>query len=204
MALFAGFLLRLYFAYNYPLDAGDGPVYANIARNWFFHGGYALSVNTGSGLESTLHATIIRLPGYPFFLGVCFTIFGHSNTQAVMLLQAILDLFTCLLIAAVAKQLCGTRAARWALWLAVLCPFTAVYTAAILSESLEMFSSIAALYCFLRLMDAPPTKSPRWLWAALLALSTTYAALLRPDGALIGVVLYPAIFLYGRRVLGSR
>ncbi|MGC8548943.1 MAG: ArnT family glycosyltransferase [Acidobacteriaceae bacterium] len=204
LALLAGFLLRILFVLQFPVNAGDGPIYSDIARNWFFHGIYGLSTNPDSGIASSLHPTIIRMPGYPFFLGLCFAIFGQNSYLSIMLVQVVLDLFTCLLIAAIARRLCGNRAAWWALWLAVLCPFTAAYTAAILTETLELLCTTAAFYCFLRLLDSTSSASPRWPWTALLALSATTAALLRPDGALIGVVLYPAIFIYGRKSLGPR
>lgn len=203
LALLAGLSLRLWFVLQYPVHDDDGPLYANIAHNWFLHGIYGFSATLGPGMENPVHATIIRLPGYPFFLGICFAIFGKTNYLAVMLVQMILDLLTCLLIAAIADRLCGRRAAWWALWLAVLCPFTAAYSASLLTETLELLCTAAAFYCFLRLLK-PPSRLPQWSWTVLLALSATYAALLRPDGALIGLVLYPAIFLYGRKVLGIR
>lgn len=199
-ALGAGLILRLWFIAYYPVNSGDGPIYAAIAHNWFTHAVYGFTSTPGA----PAHATIIRLPGFPFFLGICFKLFGAGNYLAIRILQAFLDLVTCMLVAAIARLLGGSRAGWWALWLAVLCPFTAGYTAIILTETLELLASTAAFYCFLRLMQSDSAQRPRWRWTILLSLSSTYAALLRPDGALIGLVLYPAIFLCGRRILGFR
>ena len=67
------------------------------------------------------------------------------------------------------------------------------YTAAPLTETLELFSIALAFYALPRFLDAP-----RWKWALVLAVSWSYAALLRPDGPLLAVTLCPAMFFYGR------
>jgi Dolichyl-phosphate-mannose-protein mannosyltransferase len=115
----------------------------------------------------------------------------------VLYLQAIIDLGTCLLIASLAAQICGPRAARVALLLAALCPFTANYVAAPLTETLSIFCVALG---FLALVEV--LKGPRLLWTALLIFSWSYAALLRPDGALLAVVLWTALIVYGRHSLG--
>src|SRR6267154_6030705 len=73
-----------------------------------------------------------------------------------MLAQAFVDLATCVLAAAVADGLAaGTpdasrgRAAAAALWLTVLCPFTANYAAVPLTEVLATFFTTLALLIFL-------------------------------------------------------
>jgi Dolichyl-phosphate-mannose-protein mannosyltransferase len=191
LALAAGLALRLGFIRYYAEIEGDPLIYGDIAKNWFFHGIYGLS-KAGS-----IAPTIIRLPGYPLFLGLCFRLFGIEHYHAVLYAQAVADLLTCLLVGAIAGRMCGSRAGWWALWLAVLCPFTANYTAIAVTETLELLATAAAFYAFLRLL-----REPRLRWTLLLACSACYAALLRPDGALVGITLYPALLLYGRRPLG--
>lgn len=196
LALSAGLALRLWFVAAFPDTDGDPMIYGSIARNWFFHGIYGITV------RGHTHPTIIRLPGYPLFLGLCFTLFGRGNYTAAMLVQVIFDLGTCLIIAALARHLCNRRAGQWALWLAALCPFTANYTAAGLTETLELFTIAAAFYAFMRLVEEQPADHLRitrsmWGWTLLLAITVTYGALLRPDGPLTGVVLYPALLIYG-------
>jgi len=110
-ALAAGLLLRLWFVRHLALIAGDSLVYGDIAKNWLQHGIYGF---TEPGLQPgsiQIRPTLIRLPGYPFFLAVCFCIFGMENYTAVLYAQTAADLVTCCLAAAIAKRLFGPRAA---------------------------------------------------------------------------------------------
>jgi hypothetical protein len=84
-----------------------------------------------------------------------------------------------------------------ALWLAALCPFTANYVAMPLTETPSIFSVALGLYAF-----ACVIERPNWRWMLTLAFAWSYAALLRPDGALLAIVFFPALILYGRRSLG--
>jgi hypothetical protein len=115
-----------------------------------------------------------------------------------MFAQVAIDLATCLLIAARARRIWSTRAGWWALWLAALCPFTANFAAVPLTETLELFFTALAFYAFDRFL-----QSPRWPWALTMAAAWSYATLLRPDGALLGFALCPAIVFYGYRRWGS-
>jgi len=159
------------------------------------HGVYG---KTTSGI---LRPTLIRLPGYPLFLAACFKLFGMEHYHAVMFLQTAIDLASCLLIGAFTRRIWSAKAAWWALWLAVLCPFTANYAAVPLTETLEIFSISVALYALARFLE---TDTPRWRWALLEALAWSYAAVLRPDGALLAVTLCPAMVWYGRRRWGTK
>jgi 4-amino-4-deoxy-L-arabinose transferase-like glycosyltransferase len=188
LALAAGAALRLWFIHAWPEVEGDPLLYGDIAKNWMLHGIYGLT--DGSQIEPTL----IRLPGYPLFLVLCFRVFGMENYHAVMFVQALIDLGTCLLVSALARRLWSPRAGRWALWLAVLCPFTANYVATPLTEILELFCTAFAFYALVRFLE-----TPRWSWAIALGASWSYATLLRPDGALLAVALCPAMVFYGRR-----
>src|SRR5258708_18969608 len=134
LALAAGLALRLWFVAHQARIAGDTLLYGNIARNWMQHGVYSFTPLPGPPLP-----TLIRLPGYPLFLMACFSIFGVEHYAAVMYVQCVIDLCTCLLMAALARRLFGPRAAMAALWLSALCPFTAIYTAAPLTEVLTLF-----------------------------------------------------------------
>ena len=192
LALAAGAALRLWFIHAYPEVEGDPLIYGDIAKNWMLHGIYGLS----SG--SQINPTLIRLPGYPLFLNLCFRLFGMEHYHAVMFAQVAIDLATCLLIAALARRIWSTRAGWWALWLAALCPFTANFAAVPLTETLELFFTALAFYAFDRFL-----QSPRWPWALAMAAAWSYATLLRPDGALLAVALCPAIVFYGYRRWGA-
>lgn len=192
-ALAAGAALRLWFIHAYPEVQGDPLVYGDIAKNWLLHGVYGLSTSDG------IHPTLIRLPGYPLFLLLCFRLFGLEHYHAVMYVQTVIDLASCLLIFGFTERIASTRAAWVALWLAVLCPFTANYAATPLTETLEIFSVALALYSFARLLE-----NPQWRWVLLLAFAFSYAAILRPDGALLAVAFCPAILYYGATLWGTR
>src|SRR5262249_54372803 len=163
-------------------------IYGDLAKNWLLHGIYGVT----DGASAT--PTLIRLPGYPFFLLLCFHFFGLEHYTAVMYAQAVIDLGSCLLIAAFVRRIATPRAAMIALWLAVLCPFTANYVASPLAETLSIFCLSLALYAIAEFYNRPSL-----LPLALLTFAFSYGALLRPDGALIAVVLWPALPLAGRR-----
>ncbi|HEX5234192.1 MAG TPA: glycosyltransferase family 39 protein [Silvibacterium sp.] len=178
--------MRLWFIHAYPEIQGDPLVYGGIAKNWMLHGVY------GTSFSGTIRPTLIRLPGYPLFLMGCFKLFGMEHYHAVMYAQTVIDLATCLVLAAFTGRIWSRKAAWWALWLAAVCPFTANYAAVPLTETLEIFSISVALYALARFLE-----TPRWSWAILEAIAWSYAALLRPDGALIAVALCPAMVWYG-------
>lgn len=192
LPLAAGAALRLWFIHAYPEIQGDPLVYGDIAKNWMLHGIYGLTS------EGAIHPTLIRLPGYPLFLILCFRLFGMEHYHAVMFVQTAVDLATCLLVAAFAARIWSPRAAWWALWLAALCPFTANFAAIPLTETLELFCTALAFYSLARFLSAP-----RWSWALVMAAAWSYATLLRPDGALLPLALCPAVFFYGHHRWGA-
>ncbi len=186
-ALASGLALRWWFFKALFAANGDSLVYGEIAENLLQHGRYALS---GQGLA--LHSTLIRLPGYPLFLAACFSVFGIGNYAAATILQIALDLAACLLIAAAARRMVPARFGRAAmhatLWLAALCPFTAVYAASPLTEGPTIFAIALALWSAIRFLERP-----RWPFALCLTFAVTWAALLRPDGVLIAFALVPVL-----------
>jgi Dolichyl-phosphate-mannose-protein mannosyltransferase len=192
-ALAAGTALRLWFVHAFPQIQGDTLLYADIARNWLAHGIYGRSV----AHPPTIAPTLVRLPGYPAFLALCFAVFGPQNYSAVLYLQVVIDLAACLLIADFVRRICGPGAGMAALWLAVLCPFTANYVAMPLTETPSIFCVALGLCAFAAVLERP-----HWGWVLGLAFAWSYAALLRPDGALLAVVFFPALIFYGRSVPG--
>jgi 4-amino-4-deoxy-L-arabinose transferase-like glycosyltransferase len=149
LALAAGLALRLWFVAHTARISGDTLLYGSIARNWIEHGVYSFTQPPAAPIP-----TLIRLPGYPLFLMLCFKLFGIDNYTAVMYLQCLIDLLTCLLVAALAGRLFGRRAAMAALWLSALCPFMAIYTAAPLTEVLTLFCIALTFYSLERWVDS--------------------------------------------------
>jgi 4-amino-4-deoxy-L-arabinose transferase-like glycosyltransferase len=177
IATLAGLALRLLFILRFPGVSTDSFVYGDIAKNWLQHGIYGLS---GVG---DVCPTYIRLPGYPAFVAGVFAIFGMEHYRAVLVLQMLVDLGTCFLIADLSRRLVSPRAARVAFLLAALCPFLANYVANALTETLEIFFTVLALDLAIVGLETPQDSSLRpWVECGL---ATGAAILLRPDGALL-------------------
>ena len=179
--------LRLFFVFRFPAVVDDSRLYANIAENWLHYGVYAV---TDSG---QIVPTLSRLPGYPAFLAAIFALFGIENFRAVLLIQVLADLGTCLLISDMARRLVSDRAAKAAFLLSAVCPFLANYSAAALTECLEVFFTALALDLALTGLRAtaskpdprpgfPSSRSSIWLGCGL---ATSAAILLRPDGGIL-------------------
>jgi hypothetical protein len=105
-----------------------------------------------------------------------------------------MELVGCLFLADFARRIAPTAlktgALHAALWLAALCPFTAVYAATPLTEGPTLFVLALALWstvCF--------QERPSWRFAFTFTFAVTYAALLRPDGALAAISFAPALML---------
>ena len=138
-ALAAGLGLRLLFVLQFPATSGDTVLYEQMASNWLKHHVYAMDV------YGRITPVDMRVPGYPAFLAVIYLLTGRVGEQArlgVMLAQIAVDLLGCLVIAQLARIVTSAaendarseRAYTVALWLAVLCPFIANYTAVPLTE----------------------------------------------------------------------
>ncbi len=194
LALGAGLALRLWMLDKLFDVNGDTLIYGDLAKNLMLHGRYALSLPSGA-----VYSTLIRLPGYPLILALCFKIFGMENYFAAACVQIALDLLGCLLLAGFVRRIVprsGRAAALITLWLAALCPFTASYTATPMAETPTLFMLALAMWAMARFNDGP-----RWGNALWFTFAVTGAALLRPDGALAAVAFAPVLFLWlgGRR-----
>jgi len=187
LALVAGLGLRLWMFKHFFDINGDALVYGGLAKNLLLHGRYALTVGSGE-----MYPTLIRLPGYPLFLAFCFRVFGMENYASAIWVQIALELAGCLLLADFVRRIAAKELKRGAalatLWLAALCPFTAIYATEPLGEALTLFVMVLALWALVRFHE-----KPGWGAALCFTVAVTYAALLRPDGVLVAVSLAPAL-----------
>src|SRR5215469_11132253 len=186
LACAAGLALRVWFIVHTARIDGDTLIYGDIAKNLMAHGVYGFS-QTAKGPVPTL----IRLPGYPLFLMLCFRVFGVDHYTAVMGVQAVIDMVTCGLVAGLAGRLFGWRGGLAALWLAAVCPFTANYVAAPLTETLSLFCIALAFYGLERWKSVGMGWN-RWVW--VMGASLGYALLLRPEQGLLAAAVVPAMF----------
>jgi Dolichyl-phosphate-mannose-protein mannosyltransferase len=201
----AGLALRLFFVMYFPAVTDDSHIYADLATNWLQHGIFGLTPGGQQGAQPhQITPTDARLPGYPAFLAVVFWLFGAANFKAVMLSQALFDLATCAIVADLARRLTSPVAARLAFALTALCPFLANYSAAVLTETMEIFFTALALDFAAAALDRMFVSRAEVVPAGGLFDSTflklcaaTGAAigaciLLRPDGG----ILLAAVALY--------
>jgi len=188
LALAGGAWMRLWMLKAIPQITFDTLLYGNLAKN-LLQGRFAMT--DGNGVA---HETLIRLPGYPLLLAACFRLFGVDNYNAVSYVQIALELAGCLLLAGFVRRIARPAyrdgAAHWTLWIAALCPFTAAYAVAPLTETSTLFAIALALWALARFVERP-----RWGDALAFTFAVCFAALLRPDGALVGVALAPALLL---------
>jgi len=185
VAMVLGVGLRLWFVDHTARIIGDSLIYGDIAKNWLRHGVYGFAES-----GSVPVPTLIRLPGYPLFLVACFRVFGVEHYTAVMYVQCALDLLTCVLVSGLAWRLFGQRAGLAALWLAALCPFTASYVSAPLTETPSL-TCIALTFYGLERWRSTGLGLNRWLWITSAAMA--YAVLLRPEQALLPAAVVPAM-----------
>jgi len=195
-AIALGLLLRLWFAWRYGDVTGDTLLYGDLARNLLQHGIYGLSGMNKLGV-ATMRPTLIRLPGYPLFLAACFSIFGIGNFAPVLAVQALMDLWTCLLLAGVARRVFGERAGIAALWLGALCPFLANYAGMALTETPTLFCMALAFYGFARWVEQGAGLNR---WIGVLGFALAWAVLLRPEQGMLAAVVVPGmIWVCARR-----
>lgn len=198
--LLAGLALRGWWVWRFGMTTIDSRIYGEFARNLLEHHIYGYS-NLLNGALKPPTPTLIRLPGYPLFLAACFRVFGMENYTAVMLIQIMVDLGTCLLAGGIAARIFGRPAGLTALWMAALCPFTANYVAVPLTETLTLGCMALAFYALLR-WDMSGARVDRWLF--VLGLTLAYAILLRPEQGLLAAAAVPAMVWIGWRRAGLR
>jgi hypothetical protein len=193
IALAAGLLLRLWFLQHPMPSDDDTDVYAGLASNLFHHGIYGLQA------DAIIVPTLIRMPGYPLFLGLIFSLFGAGNFKAVLLAQIGFDLLGCWLIASFVRERASERAGTVTIFLAALCPFTAAYSAIALTECLSVFAVSLALWSAGRVLQAQASGHADRGALLFASLAMAMAMLLRPDGALVAVAVTAAIVWYAWR-----
>jgi hypothetical protein len=195
-ALLVGLALRLYFIWHFPFYSGDTKFYEELGRNWLDHGVYGLFVN------GILTPVDMRVPGYPGFLAAIYFLLGRA-ARTVMVAQAFVDLGTCALTGLVAARLAPVAKRKIvgsaALWMAAVCPFTANYTAVVLTEVLATFLMMLAVLVFVYLVTSAfveprevaasePAREKVYSfagWFLLLGIIAGVGTLVRPETPLV-------------------
>ncbi|MGQ0763595.1 MAG: glycosyltransferase family 39 protein, partial [Acidobacteriota bacterium] len=198
LVLLAAFAFRFALArYLAVVDPDDGKVYAQLARNLLDQQIYS------HFSEPPYKPSLIRVPGYPLFLASVYRLFGDANDGAVRVIQALIDTTTCALIALIAfywepDQSRKHAAAIAALALATICPFSAIYTATLLTETLTIFLAVLLCLTALHAFRSLTRKRSILLWFVT-GVVAGIAVLFRPDSGLfaaaIGITLVGDVLL---------
>src|ERR1051325_5550982 len=174
-------------------EPDDGRVYSQIARNVLEQHVYSHDT------QAPFAPSIIRVPGYPLFLAGIYAVFGHGNNTAVRVIQAVIDIATCVLIALVAFAWAVNperkhRAALIAFVLAAVCPFTAIYVATILTEVLTNFLAAAMVLTATFAFNSTVRKKAA-MWWIVTGLLAGLAVLFRPDSGLFAASIGATLML---------
>ena len=194
LILLVALSFRLFVALRLPNDEpDDGRVYSQIARNVLEQHVYSHDA------QPPFNPSLIRLPGYPLFLAGIYAVFGHGNNTAVRVIQAVIDTTTCALIAWVVFEWAGDeerrhRAALFALALAAVCPFTAIYVATILTEVATDFLAVAMVLTATFAFKATARKRAL-LWWVVTGFIAGLAVLFRPDSGLFAAAIGSTLML---------
>lgn len=194
--LVAAFALRLCFIFVAPHpNSWDGDVrYRHTAAN--IVAGHGYSVATGPPYTPSM----ANAPAYPLFMAAVYAAVGPHN-NVVRVVQAVLDVLTCLLVAYLAFRAAPSSLKKRAAFagLAVyglVSWFTLIWSACLMSETLTLFFTTLTLA-----LCARGIERGRWAeWAAAGA-ACGLAILSRPDSVLLAsaVLIFLAARLVRRR-----
>lgn len=179
LIVFAAHLAAVRFLAN-DYDS-DGAYYENLAQNVVDHHSYSQQT------APPFRPTLVRMPGYPLFLAGFYKVCGPGYPAVVRTVQAFIHTLTAVLLAALAALWVPhparrKRAAGVAFALAAICPFTVIYAACILTETLTIFFVVAMTLCATMGWRQHPRRRGAW-WLAAGACGGL-AELQRPDAGL--------------------
>ena len=154
LVLRLGVALLIDMTFEVSKDAED--VYASIAENLTRGNGFVAE----PGGEPILH----RAPLYPLFLAGVYTIFGATNSFAVLCTQALLDAGSGLLLWWIGVRLFGATIGVIAALLYALYPLSAYYTLRLTTESLFTLVLLTVIVVLIRAMSSGKSQSVPFGW----------------------------------------
>lgn len=147
-AIFISLLIALEIFFYWPRFAeldikSDALEYHQLAVNLLNGKGFYLEERGGR--------TMIREPGYPFFIFLNYKIFG-VNPDIIRVEQVILLLLICLFVYKLCKKILaeGDFIAKIAVLAIAACPLFIIYSGEIISETLAAFLLIASCYFLIK------------------------------------------------------
>ena len=176
--------LRAAYVIGFPLRTAAGDAYQYDAIGWNIASGAGFSIHPGV-------PTPERAPGFPFFLSIVYSLFGHSLLIAT-LAQAALGALICLLLYDITRRLFDERTAMAAALFVCFFPVSVAYTGLLLSETLFTFFFVLSMWLFVR-SEGGEKKVQLVFSGAALGLTT----LIRPTTILFPAGIFIALLLSG-------
>jgi len=185
--LISSFLITLAYSFYFRIEpVVDAQAYDDIAINII--DGFGFIEDRTLSFEQD--KAIVRAgPGYEYLLAGIYKIFGH-HYEPVWVIQAMLHIFSVLLIFLTAKLLFGEQKNKMALIAAALFAFSPdliEISAMIMSETLYLFFTVSVLYLFVRTYNNADNK----LLSVITGFIVGVAILTRPP-----ILLFVPIFLF--------
>jgi hypothetical protein len=186
------FDLSIAFYLNTQPLGGDAKVYSRIAVNIIDHGVFSPEEQPDQNGE--FRPSIIRLPGYPLFLAGIYSAAGKENYPAVRAVQGVMHFLSAVMAAFIAflwvggKKRRRRKAAIWTFLLAAFCPFTANYSAMLLTEVPTIFLMTAMMLSGTLAIRAESLRRSLLWWSAA-GLAGGLAVEMRPDSGLFAFAL---------------
>ena len=192
-----GVALRLLLIW-FPRPTDDDTTdYLALGHNLLHYGVY------GQGTPDDLSPTLFRLPGYPIVLGLFEWAFARlwpaSWMTVLLVVQALTDLVSGMLLASFSRRYLSPRAGEIALALAMLCPFTAAFAGIALTESFSVFALALGIYAVGRALAEREAGRGGLPFLLLAGAASGFAMLLRPDGVLQFAALAAGLLWYSAR-----
>jgi 4-amino-4-deoxy-L-arabinose transferase-like glycosyltransferase len=201
LVLLFAFIIRVAFLLYWPPrpDMGDASArYIPTAINLINGNGFSIDE------RPPYRSSVATMPVYPVFVAAVYAVFG-PNPYVVSLIQIVLDLVTCLMVAFISFQLAPPRLKRSAAFFSLitygfLSWFTLIFSAWLLTETIAMFLTLLTVVCGIIAYNDAKKSSKYWTAAGL---ACGIAILTRPDSVLLaaatGLFL---VFLFIRRRSG--
>jgi hypothetical protein len=135
------------YVYSRHISISSMDEYETIAINLVDHGRY-------DGLKDKPGPTAAREPAFPLFIAGIYEVVG-KHPAAILLAHCLLNLLTCLLMAAMARDLFGPIAGDIVLAMGVFYPYFIFYTGYFYRETLLCFVLSCFFYATTRLVRDP-------------------------------------------------
>ena len=187
LALALRLLTGVYLGFNAPPDfdacGADAVEYEALAH----------SLQKGEGYSLDDHPTAFRAPGYPLFLSLFYTLFGHHFWINKVLLSVIGALSCVGLFFLVRLLLANDRIATIVGLIMAVFPLQLYYTGHFTSEPLAIFLNILITIVMVKSLSAPDPKTALKL-CFLAGLLCGYSTLTRSANLIYPVMLFGLLF----------